>query len=312
MNPHWGEQIGLRERQHVEVAMVFQGLTREPGRGGLAAVPGLVAARATRCLECAVLDRWRSPRGDFWDADWLQAATPDVIARTTGPARRRKTSSGRATGQAGQFLHGYQSTWLPASLLKDDAARRARRRPLRREPPLELVAALQQGPGGRTGRRRSPRSRDTAMNPAVLDAFALVIIAGGPPGLPRHCRPRARPRRRRREAARHRPRDGRVAQAVPDAGSYVSESNFFEPDWQTLLLGCELPATAGGETTLRPRWPLLRASRRRQRGLERRWFHPGYSPLNRLAVAASDSLSRRSSRSSASARSASHSRSNFT
>ena len=40
---------------------------------------------------------------------------------TTGLAPPRATSCGRAIpGEAGQFLHGYQSLWLPASLLQED------------------------------------------------------------------------------------------------------------------------------------------------------------------------------------------------
>jgi FAD/FMN-containing dehydrogenase len=71
------------------------------------------------------------------------------------------------------------------------------------------------------------------MNPAVLDAFALAIIAGegAPafPGMPGHEPDEARGRR----AAT------RIAQAaqtlrtvVPEPGTYLSESNFFEADWQ--------------------------------------------------------------------------------
>jgi hypothetical protein len=57
-------------------------------------------------------------------------------------------------GQAGQFLHGHSSTWLPAALLQP--ARRAGRCALRDEPALGRVAAPEQGPrwraGGRAGR----------------------------------------------------------------------------------------------------------------------------------------------------------------
>src|SRR4030095_10823203 len=80
-------------------------------------------------------------------------------------------------GEAGQFLYGYRSAWLPDTLLEkkkqkefSDALFAASRhwsttlhfnKGLAGAPPEEVAAA-----------------KDTAMNPDVLGAFALVIIAG--------------------------------------------------------------------------------------------------------------------------------------
>jgi FAD/FMN-containing dehydrogenase len=85
-------------------------------------------------------------------------------------------------------------------------------------------------------------ARDTTMNPAVLTAFALAIIGGGhapaykylltgPPNL-----------------AAAREHVGAIAAAgeellklVPEAGSYVSESDFFERNWQAAFWGANYP-----------------------------------------------------------------------
>ena len=131
-------------------------------------------------------------------------------------------------------------------------------------------------------------ARDTAMNPAVLDAFALAIIAGGgPPAYPGHAGPRARSRDRRAAMPRRSRAPCATAQgSCPSAGSYVSESRFFEP---------HVARTAsGGRTTrgccavkkqVRSRRALLRAPRRRQRGLERRRQYPIDRTLESLASA---------------------------
>jgi hypothetical protein len=81
-------------------------------------------------------------------------------------------------------------------------------------------------------------AKDTAVNPAVLDAFALVICgAQGPPAYPgiRGHEPDAVLARQSAQAV------GRamdeLRELVPDAGSYVSESNFFTPDWQRAFWG---------------------------------------------------------------------------
>ncbi len=76
------------------------------------------------------------------------------------------------------------------------------------------------------------------MNPAVLDAFALVICAAsGPtayPGWAGHEPDAALARRQSQAiaAAMHELRG-----LSPDTGSYLSESNFFEPDWQRSFWG---------------------------------------------------------------------------
>jgi hypothetical protein len=62
-------------------------------------------------------------------------------------------------------------------------------------------------------------ARDTAMNPAVLDAFALAIIAAG------------------EQARLSRIRGHEPNVAVAPGASYVSESNFFEPGWQQSFWG---------------------------------------------------------------------------
>ena len=85
-------------------------------------------------------------------------------------------------------------------------------------------------------------ARDTAMNPAVLDAFALVIAgAEGPPAYPgvKGHEPDVAAARSHAAAIDRAMAQFRVL--VPDAGSYVSESNFFEADWPRAYWGSNYP-----------------------------------------------------------------------
>jgi hypothetical protein len=76
------------------------------------------------------------------------------------------------------------------------------------------------------------------MNPAVLDAFALVICgAEGPPawpGIPGHEPDRVTARR---QAAAIGKAMAELRRLVPRPGSYVSESDFFEESWQDAFWG---------------------------------------------------------------------------
>jgi hypothetical protein len=82
------------------------------------------------------------------------------------------------------------------------------------------------------------RAKDTVMNPVVLDAFALVIIAGGEgpgyPGIKGHEPKVANARADRAAIGKSM---AEMRELVPNPGSYVSESNYFEPHWQRAFWG---------------------------------------------------------------------------
>jgi FAD/FMN-containing dehydrogenase len=79
---------------------------------------------------------------------------------------------------------------------------------------------------------------DTAMNPAVLDAFALIISAAEEPpaypGIPGH-EPDPSAARRHADAIDRAMTEVRTL--LRTVGSYVAESNFFEPAWQESFWG---------------------------------------------------------------------------
>jgi FAD/FMN-containing dehydrogenase len=81
-------------------------------------------------------------------------------------------------------------------------------------------------------------ARNTATNPAVLDAFALLISAAeGPPaypGIPGH-EPDLAAARRHADAIDG--AMGEVLKLLPNAGSYVAEGDFFEEAWRESFWG---------------------------------------------------------------------------
>jgi hypothetical protein len=85
-------------------------------------------------------------------------------------------------------------------------------------------------------------ARDTGMNPAVLDAFALAISAAeGPPAYPGIAghEPDLAAARTHAEAIDRAMSEIRVL--LPSVGSYVAESNFFEQAWQDSFWGPNYP-----------------------------------------------------------------------
>jgi FAD/FMN-containing dehydrogenase len=79
-------------------------------------------------------------------------------------------------------------------------------------------------------------AKDTATNPQVLDAFALAIIAGaGAPAFPGMPKPDLA--KARRAAASIGKSMAALRKVAPNAGAYVSESDYFRRDWQAAFWG---------------------------------------------------------------------------
>ena len=110
---------------------------------------------------------------------------PARSSPTIGPAPRESNFYWAGDGgQVGQVLYAYRSAWLPVSLLQ------ATQRPRLVEAMFESTRHwgfslhFNKGLAGAPAEEIAAAS-DTAMNPAVLDAFALAICAGGgPPAFP--------------------------------------------------------------------------------------------------------------------------------
>ena len=235
-NPHWGEKMILSDN-HLEISMLFQGLSTQQAQSTWAPFFDWVRANADYSFvrEPIVLS---VPASRFWDADYMREHVPGAMMtddRAGSPPHHVYWAENRS--EAGQFLHGYKSAWLPASLLEPtqqpalvDALFASTRhwswalhfnKGLAGAPAEEIAAA-----------------RDTATNPAMLDAFALAIIAGeGPPAF--RGMPGAEP-----DLAHARSNAANIAKAMdellevaPAAGAYVSESDYFQADWQTAFWG---------------------------------------------------------------------------
>jgi hypothetical protein len=131
-------------------------------------------------------------------------------------------------GQVGMFLYAFESLWLPASLLKENAQHRLADALFAASRHWEVELHFNKGLAGAPAEAIAA-TRDTATNPTVLDAFALAIIASGQghayPGLPEHEPDLAKAQKESDAVAKSMIELRKLA---PNGGAYVSESNYFE------------------------------------------------------------------------------------
>jgi hypothetical protein len=182
------------------------------------------------------------PARHFWDAEFLKKnASGFVVADDRPGGPRHHILWAGDQGQVGWYIRGYKSAWLPASLLDDN-----------RQPALvdavfastrhwETAFHFNKGLAGAPAAEMEA-ARNTCTNPKVLDAFALAILgAGGPPAFLGMPAPKPGLAGDQAAAARIGKATDELLRVAPAAGSYVSKSDYFEPDWQTSFWGKNYP-----------------------------------------------------------------------
>jgi FAD/FMN-containing dehydrogenase len=242
-NPHWGEQIQFKH-DSVHVSLVFQGLDKEQAEATWAPFLDWVRAHKEYSFD-GEFKTLALPARHFWDIDFFKEHAPGfLVADDRADMPRHHAMWAGDQEQIGWFIHGYHSAWMPEELLRKD------RQALLVD---AIVAATRHWSVGfhfNKGLAGAPASelaaaRDTATNPGVLAAFALAIIAGGDkpafPGMPDATPDLADARDDAKSIGKAMEE---LMKAAPGAGAYVSESDYFQADWQQAFWGSNYPRLA--------------------------------------------------------------------
>jgi hypothetical protein len=232
LNPHWGEQIAFRPGNVLAIAMVFQGLDQKQAETIWRPFFQWLTDSAQDFTIVSNPTILAVPAKNFWDPVSLKKVPGLVLADDRSGAPETNVFWAGNLGEAGQVLHGYQSAWIPASLLEKDQRENLVNALLAAAQHWRVSLHTNKGLAGAPAEAIAA-ARDTAMNPAVLDAFALLISAAeGPPaypGIPGH-EPDLPAARRHADSTDEAMTE--VRKLIPNAGSYVSEGNFFDEAWQ--------------------------------------------------------------------------------
>ncbi|MGA7813686.1 FAD-dependent oxidoreductase [Caballeronia sp.] len=238
LNPHWGEQIRFRPDNVLKIAMVFQGLSRSEAQAiWRPFMDTLDGAPDDFKVEFSPLKIVAVPARTFWAPTMFKKVLGFISTDDRPGAPKDNVFWPGNRGEAGQVLHGYESAWLPASLLQDDRRQTLAATMFAASRQWSVSLHLNKGLAGAPAEVVAA-ARDTAINPAALDAFALLISGAEEspayPGIPGHEPDIARARLDAQAIGRAM---DEVRKLVPDPGSYVSESNFFDADWQRSFWG---------------------------------------------------------------------------
>jgi FAD/FMN-containing dehydrogenase len=236
-NPLWGEHVTLGPENVLSLTMMFRGLDTAAVEHIWAPFLDWVRGNKAYSFDNPV-NVLTVPAQHLWDGAYFRKHFPGHMRfddRPGAPAANLFWDGEQ--NEIGRFIHGYRSAWLPEDILQD--SKRDSLADALFEASRTRGIELYFGKGLAGG---SPdalvRTRDTAMNPQVLDAFALAILgADGAPAFP--GMPDAKINTEQAHHDIHALDQAMAAlyRLVPDAGSYLSESDYFLRDWPSRFWG---------------------------------------------------------------------------
>ncbi len=231
----WGEQIRFREDDSIELALMTTAIGRDEANAVWESFLSWVDSHPDEYESNAFVAV--TSFESFWRAERWDAFMPERIRhddRASAPADRFWWASDQ--GEVSQYIHTYQSRWLPARLCHEDPERVADalfEATRHWHVSLHFNKAL-----FGASPEAIARDRATAINPAVFEAAALVMSASIEqnvfPGIPGYEPDLDRAARRAAEVtAAMAP----IRTVASGSGSYVNETDYFEGDWQHAFWG---------------------------------------------------------------------------
>ena len=230
LNPHWGEQVKLGSDNILEISMVCQGL--DDSRAKDAWRPFFDWVRASDELEVTVqLRAGAEDARDWWQVD------DSMIRDTRSGAPERIAVGGRGT--KGKSARSFTGTIRCGCLHRCSSRTRASSSPTRCSRragtrPCSFIS-IRGSPVRRPKRSRRHGKRRPIQPLSMLSRSRSSPMARAPPIPGSRVRPSILrpPTRMRTTSSSPRP----SFTLVPNAGSYVSESNYFNVSWQNAYWG---------------------------------------------------------------------------
>jgi hypothetical protein len=231
-NDRWGEQAHFSPDNKLQISMVYLGLETEQSRKVWEPFLNWIAQSSGAYTIESGPDVGSMPFRHWWDANWRKEHRQDVFKTDS-----RSSASPNSVwwngdgGQVGWVVWGFESLWLPASLLQDDSQEKLASALFAASRFGEVQLHFNKGLAGAPS-EAIEAAKDTAMNPSVCGAFALAIVADGQgpayPGIPNH-EPDIASGRKGADSVHRSMNELRAV--ASSGGAYVSESNFFESDF---------------------------------------------------------------------------------
>jgi FAD/FMN-containing dehydrogenase len=231
----WGEQVRVRGNNSLQISMVFEGMRAgeaeqvwQPLRDFVGRNPDAFTMK---------VNAYEVPGPRLWDTAFLREHAADAIRRDERADQPGDRFWWAGDGeQVSAYWYAYQSRWAPLDLFEAANAKAFAAALFEASRHWSVAFHFNKAQAGASD-DAVRRGRETAMNPAVFRAAALIIVAAEGPGFPGVAG--HEPDKVKGEAAKARVAAAMklIREATPGTGSYVNETDYFEPDWQQSFWG---------------------------------------------------------------------------
>ena len=241
-NPAWGEMASIGDGNRLSLGMVFHGLSKPEAEAVWAPFVSWVSASPDQYAWDRPIRVAALPGRHFWDAAFYRAHLPQaVIADDRANASPADVFWRAGLGEAGWFIHGYDSAWLPATLLHPSAQDGLADALFAASRIWKVELHFNKGLAGAPPQVIADAAQ-TAMHPAVQTAFGLAIIAAGePPAFPELTGHEPDLAAAHRDAANIAAAMAEIRKVAGGNASYLAESDYFNPHWQNAFWGDNYP-----------------------------------------------------------------------
>jgi hypothetical protein len=233
-NEHWGETVRLRRNNTLGLSMVFEGMRAKEAEQVWQPLRDWVMSRPeSYVIEFRAVD---IPGQHMWDYPYFAEHLPGALVKDPRDETGDRFWWNDDAGQVSTYWYAYQSRWVPLRLFDPENAGAFAGALFEASRHWSVELHFNKGQAGASWEALQ-RGRQTSMNPQVFEAAALVIVAANAdalPGVSGHEPDRAAGERARAGVAAAM---DAIRAVAPGAGSYVNETDYFEPDWQRSFWG---------------------------------------------------------------------------
>jgi FAD/FMN-containing dehydrogenase len=235
-NPHWGELVRTAPDHRLEISMNFQGFDAVQASTVWKPFLDWVAAQDDLVMTTPVV--LAGPGHYRWDGAMLERYVPGTIRHDDRPGAPAANFFWAANyAEAGHVIHDFQSLWLPADLLRPEQQTALADALVAASRHWAIEMHFQKGLAGAPA-EVATTALETPMNPNVVKAFMLAIVASeGPPAFPGIPDHEPNVSAARSDKARIAEAMAELRKVAPESGAYAAESSYFQPDWQRAYWG---------------------------------------------------------------------------
>lgn len=234
-NEHWGETVRVRRDDSLELSLVFEGMSAKEAEQVWQPLRDWVEKKPESfTMKFGAVD---IPGTRMWDQAYFDEHLRGLTVRDQRPDQPADQFWWQDDSeQVSTYWYAYQSRWVPSALFQAGIAKAFAEALFEASRHWSVALHFNKGQAGAAA-DAVQRGRETSINPKVFDAAALIIVAASADalvGVQGH-----EPDRAAGEAAKARVTAAMdvIRALTPGAGSYLNETDFFEPHWQQAFWG---------------------------------------------------------------------------